>query len=59
MNDDTSQFSIVNDKKGHNIMNDSFAHKPDSLLVDYIDQESIIVVYKKDLVLFSSSCFIT
>ena len=36
-----SQFSIMNDitkdiasdKKGHNILNDSFAHKPDSLLV--------------------------
>ena len=32
-----SQFSVVdavvNDKKGHNIVNDSFAHKPDGLLV--------------------------
>ena len=32
-----SQFSvmndIVNDKIGHNITNDSFAHKPDGLLV--------------------------
>ena len=27
---------IVNDKKSHNIVNDSFAHKPDSLLVHYI-----------------------
>ena len=37
MNDKMSQFSImnniVNDKKGHNIVNDSFAHKPDGLLV--------------------------
>ena len=24
---------IINDKKGHNIVNDSFAHKPDSLLI--------------------------
>ena len=24
---------IVNDKKGHNIVNNSFAHKPDGLLV--------------------------
>ena len=24
---------IVNDKKGHNIVNDSFAHKSDGLLV--------------------------
>ena len=23
----------VNDKKGHNILNNSFAHKPDGLLV--------------------------
>ena len=32
-----SQFSIMNgimnDKKGHNIVNNSFAHKPDGLLV--------------------------
>ena len=27
---------IVNDKKGQNIVNDSFAHKPDDLLVIYI-----------------------
>ena len=41
MNNKGSQFSvmndtmnhIVNDKKGHNIVNDSFAHKPDGLLV--------------------------
>ena len=41
MNDKRSQFSnmdditkdIVSDKKGHNIVNDSFAHKPDGLLV--------------------------
>ena len=25
--------NIINDKKGHNIVNDSFAHKPDGLLV--------------------------
>ena len=35
MNDKRSQFSvmndIVNDNKGHNIVNDSFAHKPDGL----------------------------
>ena len=24
---------IVNDRKGHNIVNDSFAHKPDGFLV--------------------------
>ena len=37
MNDKWSQFSvmndIVNDRKGHNIENDSFAHKPVGLLV--------------------------
>ena len=27
---------IVNDKKGHSIVNDSFAYKPDDLLVLYI-----------------------
>ena len=26
---------IVNDKKGQNIVNESFAHKPDGLLVEY------------------------
>ena len=26
---------IVNDKKGHNIVNDSFVHKPDGLLVNH------------------------
>ena len=44
MNDKRSQFSNmdditkdnVSDKKGHNIVNDSFAHKPDGLLV-FID----------------------
>ena len=25
--------NIVTDRKGHNIVNDSFAHKPDGLLV--------------------------
>ena len=25
--------NIINDKKGHNIVNNSFAHKPDGLLV--------------------------
>ena len=29
----TIRFDVVSDKKGHNIVNDSFAHKPDSLLV--------------------------
>ena len=24
---------IVSDKKGHNIVNDSFAHKPDSIIM--------------------------
>ena len=37
MNDKRSQFNskndIVNDKKGHNFVNDRFAHKSDSLLV--------------------------
>ena len=41
INDKRSQFSIVNtinndignDKKGHNVVNDSFAHKSDSFLV--------------------------
>ena len=37
MNNKRSQFSImndiVNDKKRHNIVKDSFAHKPDGLLV--------------------------
>ena len=36
MNDKRSQFSmmneIVNNKKGHNIVNDSFAHRPGGLL---------------------------
>ena len=43
MNNKRSQFSImddimndnVNDKKGHNIVNDNFAHKPDGLLVKH------------------------
>ena len=26
---------VVNDKKGHNIVNDSFAHKSDGLLVTW------------------------
>ena len=46
MNNKKSQFrikngivnDIVNDNKGHNIVNDSFAHKPDRLL--------IVVVFK-------------
>ena len=46
MNNKKSQFSIkndivndiVNDNKGYNIVNDSFAHKPESLL--------IVVVFK-------------
>ena len=29
----TIRFVVVSDKKGHNIVNDSFAHKPDILLV--------------------------
>ena len=37
MNDKRSEFSvmndIVNDEKGHNIVNDSFVHKPDGLLL--------------------------
>ena len=37
MNNERSQFSIMNntmnDKKGHNILKKSFAHKPDGLLV--------------------------
>ena len=37
MNDKMSKFSfmnnIVNDKKGHNILNDSIAQEPDCLLV--------------------------
>ena len=37
MNDKRSQFiimnDIMNDKKGHNIVNDSFAYKPDGFLV--------------------------
>ena len=40
MNDKRSQFSImndtVNDKKGHNTVNDSFAHMPDGLLVEHL-----------------------
>ena len=28
--------NIVNDKKGHNIVNDSFAHKPDGLIVEVV-----------------------
>ena len=40
MNDKRSQFSImndiVNDKKGHNIVNDSFAHKPNDFLFQEI-----------------------
>ena len=35
MNDKRSQFSVMNDmndKKGHNIVNDSFAHKLEGLL---------------------------
>ena len=44
MNDRRSQFSvmndIVNDQKGHNIVNDSFAHKPDNLLV-IVDEDEI------------------
>ena len=33
MNDKRSQFNVMNEKKGHNIVNDSFAHEPDGLLV--------------------------
>ena len=37
MNDKRSQFSVINDtvnnKRDHNIVSDSFAHKPDGLLV--------------------------
>ena len=44
MNEKRSQFSvmnnIVNGKKGHNIVNDSSAHKPDGLLV-VTDKKSI------------------
>ena len=40
MNDKRSQFSImndaVNDKKGHNIVNDSFAHKPNGFIFQEI-----------------------
>ena len=39
MNDKRSQFRIMNDivneKICHNIVNDSFAHKPDGLLVGF------------------------
>ena len=42
MNDKRSEFSvmndIVNDKKGHNIVNDSFVHKPDGLLFNYVNK---------------------
>ena len=38
-----SQFSvmndIMNDKKGHNIVNDSLPHKPDGLLIVRCDVE--------------------
>ena len=33
MNDKRLQFRIVNDKEGQNIVNDSFAHKTDGLLI--------------------------
>ena len=50
MNDERSQLNIindiVNDKKGHNIANDSFAHNPERLLVDYRHQQSITIVHK-------------
>ena len=32
MNDKTSQFSAMDHKKGHNIVNDSLTHKPDLFL---------------------------
>ena len=46
---------IVNDKKGHSIVNDSFAHKPDGLLVlsyvvDFmIDGSSLGIVCTKQM----------
>ena len=33
MNDILNDNDIVNDKKGHNIVNDNFAHKPYGLFV--------------------------
>ena len=39
MNDKRSEFSvIVNHKKGHNIVNNSFAHKPDGLLFNCVNK---------------------
>ena len=42
MNDKRSEFSVmndtVNDEKGHNIVNDSFVHKPDGLLFNYVNK---------------------
>ena len=46
MNDKKLHFSgmndIVNDKKGHNIVNDSFAHKPDGSLVSILERMECI-----------------
>ena len=44
MDDKRSQFcvmnDIVNDRKGHSIVNDSFAHKSDGLLVTIVNSVS-------------------
>ena len=55
-----SQFSVLNDivnnKKGHNILNDSFAHKPCGLLVTFCSEDkfSLLFMYlKRRLICFS------
>ena len=37
---------IVNDKKGHNIMNDSFVHKPEDLIVSRTVKQSLLMLWE-------------
>ena len=60
MNGKRSQFSVLNDvvngKKGHNIVNDSFAHKPDGLHITFCNEDkfSLLFIYlKRRLICFS------
>ena len=46
---------IVNDTKGHNILNDSFAHKPDGLLVFLLEMDRIFPVENLVLHILCSS----
>ena len=45
----------MNDTKGHNILNDSFAHKPDGLLVFLLEMDRIFPVENLVLHILCSS----